>query len=68
MIKMKIVKYMDIERVLGKFLILYKDRVYKTKENMRDCPQTITLLDNGLSEDDFAEITQDRATEYNGGN
>jgi len=67
-IKMKTIKYHEIERILGSYLVSFKGRIYRTKENIQTFPDTITLLDNGLSEDEFENIRQDIITALNGGN
>jgi hypothetical protein len=54
------IKYSNIERVFGNHLILYKGRVYVTKENAKVKSRLITLIDKGLSEDDFAELQQEQ--------
>lgn len=59
MIKMKLIRYNKIERILGNHLILYKGRVHTTKENVKIKRRLITLKDRGLSEDDYAEIRQE---------
>jgi hypothetical protein len=65
-IKMKTIKYNQVDRILGDHLIQVGDRIYRTKEDIKRFPKTITLVDNGLSEDDFADIMQDMRTALNG--
>jgi hypothetical protein len=65
---MKTIKYNQIDRILGDHLIQVGDRIYRTKEDIKRFPKTITIVDNGLSEDDFADIMQDMRTALNGGN
>jgi len=62
------IKYNQIERILGSYLCSYKGRIYRTKENLQTFPDTITFVDNGLSEDDFEELRQEIITSLNGCN
>lgn len=59
------IKYNQIERILGDYLVLYKGRVYITIENLQTFPDTITFRDNGLSEDEYDNIRQDIITALN---
>ena len=63
---MKIIKYNQIDRIIGDHLITYKGRVYQAKENLQTFPKYITLVDNGISEEDFEDIRQDIITALNG--
>jgi len=58
-IKMKIIRYNKIERILGSHLILYNGRVHTTKENVKIKRRLVTLKDKGLFEDDYAELRQE---------
>jgi hypothetical protein len=48
-------------------MIVYNDRVYTTEEDLKLKPKTITLIDNGLSEDDFMDIMLELQATLNGG-
>jgi len=56
---MKTIRYNKIERILSAHLIVYNGRVHMVKENVELKPRLVTLIDGGLSEDDYAELRQE---------
>jgi hypothetical protein len=59
------IKYNEIERILGDYLISYKGRIHRTKENLQTFPDIVTFVDNGLSEDEYAELIQEEIMLFN---
>ena len=50
------ITYSEIEHIWGDNLIQYQGKVYHTKENLQTFPDTLNLLDEGVSKEEFYQI------------
>jgi len=50
------IEYSEVEHIWGDNLIQYKGKVYQTKENLQTFPDTLTLVDEGITREEFYNI------------